>query len=158
MYAGNFAIPYDTLDIALRLLAATMIGMGLGLERLLRGKPTGIRTLGLVSFAAALVTLAAMHARSVAESADAVSRVLQGAVQGVLVGIGFLGGGILLKDLQQHKVFNLTLAAEVWAVAAMGLATAVAPWAIVGLAVAIFILLMIVLRIIEVKFKLKDHT
>ena len=158
MYAGNFAIPYDTLDIGLRLLAATLIGMALGLERILRGKPTGIRTLGLVAFAAALVTLAVIHAKSVLENADAVSRVLQGAVQGVLVGIGFLGGGILLKDLQQHKVFNLTSAAEVWAVAAMGLATAVAPWAIVFLAVAIFAVLMIVLRIIEVKFNLKDHT
>jgi putative Mg2+ transporter-C (MgtC) family protein len=51
MYAGNFAIPFDTLDIGLRLLAATLIGVGLGLERILRGKPTGMRTLGLVSFA-----------------------------------------------------------------------------------------------------------
>jgi len=50
-------------------------------------------------------------------------RVLQGAVQGVLVGVGFLGGGILLRDTDTHKVFNLTSAAEVWAVAAMGLAT-----------------------------------
>jgi putative Mg2+ transporter-C (MgtC) family protein len=73
-----------------------------------------------------------------------------------LVGIGFLGGGILLRDLQQRKVFNLTTAAEVWAVAAMGLATAVAPWAIVGLGVVIFVLLMIVLRMLEARFRLKD--
>ena len=61
MYAGNFAIPYDALDIGLRLVAATLIGMCLGLERMLRGKPTGMRTLGLVSFAAALVTLSLIH-------------------------------------------------------------------------------------------------
>jgi putative Mg2+ transporter-C (MgtC) family protein len=157
MYAGNFAIPFDTLDIGLRLVAATLIGMGLGLERLLRGKPTGIRTLGLVAFAAALVTLAATHAKGMADHPDAIGRVLQGAIQGVLVGIGFLGGGILQRDPQTHQVFNLTSAAEVWAVAAMGLATAVAPWAVVGLAVTIFILLMVVLRIIEQKFHLKDH-
>jgi uncharacterized membrane protein YhiD involved in acid resistance len=53
-------------------------------------------------------------------------------------------------------VFNLTTAAEVWAVAAMGLATAVAPWAIVGLGVIIFVLLIIVLRMLEAKFHLKD--
>ena len=82
---------------------------------------------------------------------------LQGAVQGVLVGIGFLGGGILLRDLPSTKVFNLTTAAEVWAVAAMGLATAVAPWAIVGLGAVIFIVVMVVLRMLEVKFHLKDH-
>jgi putative Mg2+ transporter-C (MgtC) family protein len=157
MYPGSFAIPYDALDVALRLAAATLIGMGLGLERLLRGKPTGIRTLGLVSFAAALVTLSVLHARHIMDNPDGLGRVLQGAVQGVLVGIGFLGGGVVLRDLQHHKVYNLTSAAEVWAVAAMGLATAVAPWAIVGLGLGIFVLLMIGLRMVEQKFDLKDH-
>ena len=157
MYAGNFAIPYDALDVGLRLLAATLIGVGLGWERLLRGKPTGIRTLGLVSFAAALVTLSAMHAKGIVDNPDGLGRVLQGVVQGVLVGIGFLGGGILLRDTELHRVYNLTSAAEVWAVAGMGLATAIAPWAIVGLGLAIFILLMVGLRIVEQKFDLKDH-
>jgi putative Mg2+ transporter-C (MgtC) family protein len=157
MYAGSFAIPYDALDVGLRLLAATLIGMTLGLERLLRGKPTGIRTLGLVSFAAALVALAMTHAKGIVGDADATSRVLQGVIQGVLGGIGFLGGGILLRDTEQHKVFNLTSAAEVWAVAGMGLATAVAPWAIVGLGLIIFILLVVGLRMLELKFHLKDH-
>lgn len=158
MYAGNFAIPYDALDVGLRLIAATLIGLGLGLERMLRGKPTGIRTLGLVSFAAALVTLSLTHVPDIEGNGEALARVLQGVVQGVLVGIGFLGGGILLRDLENHKVFNLTSAAEVWAVAAMGLATACAPWAIVGLGVVIFVLVMVVLRMIEMKFHLKDHS
>jgi len=158
MYAGSFAIPYDTLDIGLRLIAATLIGLALGLERMLRGKPTGIRTLGLVSFAAALVTLSLTHVPDIEGNGEALARVLQGTVQGVLVGIGFLGGGILLRDLENHKVFNLTSAAEVWAVAAMGLATACAPWAIVGLGVVIFIVVMVVLRMIEMKFHLKDHS
>jgi len=39
----------------------------------------------------------------------------------------------------------------------MGLATAVAPWAIVGLGLVIFVLLMAGLRMLEVKFHLKDH-
>ncbi len=85
------------------------------------------------------------------------ARALQGAIQGALVGIGFLGGGILLRDSTTHKVFNLTTAAEVWAVAAMGLSTAFAPWAIVGAAIVIFIVLMVALRVLELKFHLKDH-
>ncbi len=157
MYAGNFAIPFDTLDIGLRLIAATLIGMALGWERLLRGKPTGIRTLGLVSFAAALVTLSSLHAPGIVGHSDALSRALQGVLQGVLVGVGFLGSGIIMRDMQSHKVLNLTTAAEVWAVAAMGLATAMAPWAIVGLGLAIFVLLIVGLRILEQKFQLKDH-
>jgi putative Mg2+ transporter-C (MgtC) family protein len=98
-----------------------------------------------------------MHAKGILDNTDALARVLQGVDQGVLVGIGFLGGGILLRDEQARKVYNLTSAAEVWAVAAMGLATAVAPWAIVGLGVVIFALLMIGLRGLEEKFHLKDH-
>jgi uncharacterized membrane protein YhiD involved in acid resistance len=65
---------------------------------------------------------------------------------------------VILRDLAQHKVFNITTAAEVWAVAAMGLAAAVAPWAIVGLGVIILVLLIVALRILEQKFNLKDHT
>src|ERR1700761_5571557 len=116
MYPGNFAIPFDTLDIVLRLLAATMIGMALGLERALRGKPTGMRTLGLVSFGAALVAIGTTHAREIAGSQEAFARVLQGVDQGVLVGIGFLGGGVILRDPSGLKVYNLTTAAEVWAI------------------------------------------
>ncbi len=157
MYAGNFAIPFDTLDIGLRLIAATLIGMALGWERLLRGKPTGIRTLGLVSFAAALVTLSSLHAPGIVGHSDALSRALQGVLQGVLVGVGFLGSGIIMRDMQSNKVLNLTTAAEVWVVAAMGLATAMAPWAIVGLGLAIFVLLIVGLRVLELKFHLKDH-
>jgi len=158
MYAGNFAIPYDALDIGLRLIAATLIGLGLGLERKLRGKPTGIRTLGLVSFAAALVTLALMHVPDIEGSSEALSRVLQGAVQGILVGIGFLGGGILLRDAEHRRVYNLTSAAEVWAVAAMGLATACAPWAMIGLSLIIFVVVMVLVRALEKRFHLKDRT
>src|SRR5215467_16294316 len=63
--------------------------------------------------------ISTIHARGIQDHPDALSRVLQGVDQGVLVGIGFLGGGILLRDLEQRKVFNLTTAAEVWSVAAM---------------------------------------
>ena len=98
-----------------------------------------------------------MHARGILDHPDALSRVLQGVDQGVLVGIGFLGGGIILRDVAANKIRNLTTAAEVWAVAAMGLATAVAPWAIVGVSIVIFIILMVICRLLEVRFHLKDH-
>lgn len=149
-------IPSDALDSALRLIVATLIGLGLGLERILRGKPTGIRTLGLVSFAAALVTLSLMHVPDIEGNSEGLARVLQGAVQGILVGIGFLGSGIVLRDLEHHRVFNVTSAAEVWAVAAMGLAAACAPWIMIGLSLVIFVVVIVALRALEVRFDLKD--
>ena len=149
----------NDLDVLLRLLAATGLGMAMGLERFLRGKPTGIRTLGLVSFGAALVTLATAHANGIQGSPEALSRVLQGVDQGVLVGIGFLGGGIILRDLAGQKVKNLTTAAEVWAIAAMGLATAVAPWSLIALSYVILVVVIVVLRFLEKRLHLKGgHT
>jgi putative Mg2+ transporter-C (MgtC) family protein len=67
----------DTLDIALRLGAATLVGAVLGLNRDLHGKPTGVRTLGLVCLGSALAVLS-IHAVS---GTDA-SRIIQGIVTG----------------------------------------------------------------------------
>ena len=146
---------FDMTDIALRLLVATSIGLAMGLERLLRGKPVGMRTLGLVSFLGALVTLSLAHADGIAGNPDGLGRVLQGAVQGVLVGVGFLGGGVILRDAV--RVHNLTTAAEVWAAAGIGLAAAVAPWSLIGVGAAVFALLIVAFRVLELKFGLKDE-
>jgi hypothetical protein len=47
----------DTLDIALRLGAATLVGIVLGLNRDLHGKSTGVRTLGVLCLGSALAVL-----------------------------------------------------------------------------------------------------
>ena len=65
----------DTLEIALRLGAATLAGVVLGVNRDLHGKPTGVRTLGLVCLGSALAVLS-IHAVT---GTDA-SRVIQGIV------------------------------------------------------------------------------
>lgn len=154
MQPALFGLSPDALDVALRLLTAAGIGMLMGLERLLRDKPVGMRTLGLVSFVAAMVTLSLTHAAMVPGDTEALSRVYQGVVQGVLVGVGFLGSGVIVRDA--GGVHNLTTAAEVWAAAGIGLAAAVAPWGIIGLGAAIFLLLIVVFRVLEKKFHLKD--
>ena len=68
----------DILDIAVRLGAATLVGVLLGLNRDLHGKSTGVRTLGLVCLGSALAVLS-IHAATGAEE----SRVIQGIVTGV---------------------------------------------------------------------------
>ena len=73
----------DTLDIALRLCAATLVGIVLGLNRDLHGKPTGVRTLGILCLGSAVAVLS-IHAVT---GTDA-SRVIQGIVTGVGSGRG----------------------------------------------------------------------
>jgi putative Mg2+ transporter-C (MgtC) family protein len=121
------------LDICFRLGAATVAGMALGLNRDLHGKPTGIRTLGLVSLGVAIATVAVLHTPQALAYEDAYSRLLQGIVQGVLTGIGFLGGGVILRSPKAHTVHNLTTAATVWVTSAIGIACAVASWPVLGI-------------------------
>jgi putative Mg2+ transporter-C (MgtC) family protein len=112
----------DTIDIALGLSAAALAGVAMGLNRGLHGKPTGVRTLGLVGIGAALAVLAL----SGTSGADT-SRV----IQGILTGIGFLGVGVIVRNNEGHHVHGLTTAACIWVTACIAVACAVAEWRIV---------------------------
>ena len=81
-------------EVALRLLAAAAAGVFLGITRDLKGKPTGMRTLALVSMGAALATVATVYLADIQADPNALSRVVQGVLQGVLTGIAFLTGSI----------------------------------------------------------------
>ena len=143
-------------DEFLRLFAAVAVGMALGLDRNLNGKPVGMRTLGLVALSAGLVTLSALELYDLQTQADPHSRVLGGVVQGALVGIGFLGAGVILRNEARGDVTNLTTAASVWATAAMGIVCAVAPWSLIGVGAAILAVLMVGCRWLEERMGLKD--
>jgi putative Mg2+ transporter-C (MgtC) family protein len=130
------------LDIALRLAAAAVIGAAIGLNRDLRGKPTGVRTLGLVGLGAALVVLASTDFLVVPPTTDPnpVSR----AIQGVLTGIGFLGAGVIVRGGGgMKKVQGLTTAALIWLTACMGIVCGLGAWipALVGFFMVFLLLL-----------------
>lgn len=145
------------LDEFLRLFAAVAVGMALGLDRNLNGKPVGMRTLGLVALSASLVTLSVLELYDLENQTDSHSRVLGGVVQGALVGIGFLGAGVILRNEARGDVTNLTTAASVWATAAMGIVCAVAPWLLIGVGAAILAVLMVGCRWLEERMGLKDR-
>ena len=127
----------DVIDIVLRMGAAVIAGVIIGSNRDLAGKPMGMRTLGLVSLGAAVVSLATIRIDVFADHPDALSRVVQGIIQGVMGGIGFIGAGAILRDAQAETIKGLTTAATVWVTAALGIACALAAWSIVAVAVAL---------------------
>src|SRR3954454_24704381 len=145
--AGSMAsilhVSPETLEVLLRLAAAALVGTVLGVNRDLKRKPTGARTLALVCLGAALVAVAAVHYPGMAGSADAMSRVLQGIIQGVMTGVGFIGAGVIFRDRQQDDVRNLTTAATVWVTAALGTACALAAWEVVGIGAALTLLVLL---------------
>ena len=104
-----------TLDFVIRLLVASLVGAVIGFERKYRAKGAGIGTHVLVAIGAALFMIVSQYGFDGAPRFDA-ARV----AAGVVSGIGFLGGGIILK--QQNRVSGLTTAAGLWVTAAMGLA------------------------------------
>ena len=126
----------DTLEIALRLGLATLVGAALGLNREIHGKPTGVRTLGLVGLGSALAVMAAASTGDIA----APSRVMQG----IVTGIGFLGAGVILRPVGKSRVHGLTTAACTWLTAAFGIACAVSEWrfVLIGVVLAFAVLLL----------------
>jgi putative Mg2+ transporter-C (MgtC) family protein len=117
----------DWLEVICRLGAATLVGGVIGLNREFHGKPTGLRTLGLVGLGSAIVVLAVQYA---APDTAAASRV----VQGIITGIGFLGAGIILRRPDEDRVHGMTTAAAIWVTACLGVACGIGAWRIITVA------------------------
>ena len=131
-------LPPDTGELVLRLVAAAAFGAGIGIDREVRGKPAGMRTHALVSLGAALVILVTVRvAPQTYEHVDALSRV----IQGIIAGVGFLGGGAILKSAE--SVHGLTTAASIWFVAALGATCGVGQWLAALIAVGLAFLILI---------------
>jgi putative Mg2+ transporter-C (MgtC) family protein len=148
---------FDIVDVAWRLGAAVLVGMVIGLNRDLSGKPIGIRTLGLVSLGAAIVAVSTVHFADLANHPDALSRVVQGVIQGIMAGIGFIGAGVILRDPKEKTVKGLTTAATVWVTAALGIACGLAAWQIVVLSVLLAVFLLVGVAWIEDAFNKTDE-
>jgi putative Mg2+ transporter-C (MgtC) family protein len=136
-------------DIALRLSAATMMGVLIGINRDLQNKPIGARTLGLVGLGTATVAVAGIQFPGMAENPDAASRVIQGIVQGVMTGISFIGAGVILRDAKTKIVEGLTTAATVWVTAALGIACGLGAWRSVAVAVPVALVLLVIVPWVE---------
>jgi len=129
----------DWWDIVLRLGVATLASGAIGLNRDLHGKSIGIRTLGLVGLATALIVMLASPSNVEAgQLTDATSRV----IQGLLTGIGFLGAGVIVHG-DQRKVKGLTSAACVWLTACIGIVCGLGHWRLVSIALAFAFVLLV---------------
>ena len=124
-----------TTEIVLRLLAALAFSGAVGLQREVAGKTAGMRTHILVGVGSALYTLVSGYAYG--RNASEADRI---AAQ-VVSGIGFIGGGAILKE--RGSIKGLTTAAGLWAAAALGMAAGAGLYA-VGVAGSIVVLLTLV--------------
>jgi putative Mg2+ transporter-C (MgtC) family protein len=142
---GDFADLGRMTHVAVRLSAAAVLGGILGFEREAAGKAAGVRTYMLVAVGAAFFIVVPQF-----EGADtaAMSRVLQG----IIPGIGFLGGGAILKLASDKQILGLTTAAGIWQAAAVGVAAGFGRLGTACLATALAFVILTVVRRWEERF------
>ncbi len=131
----------------LRLGVATVLGGALGAERELRDHEAGFRTHLLVALGSALFTIVSaygfepfLHGDGTTWRVDPTRIAAQ-----IVTGIGFLGAGAIVRD--GINVRGLTTAANLWAVAAIGIACGAGYYAAAAIGSALVLIVLWPLRL-----------
>ncbi|GIW66217.1 MAG: hypothetical protein KatS3mg095_0115 [Candidatus Parcubacteria bacterium] len=104
-------IDITTFEIIYRLILGASIGAIIGAERSFFHKQAGLRTFSLTCLGATLFSIISLNFNP-----DSTARILSN----IIVGIGFLGGGLIF--FYQEKLQGVTTAAALWVTAGIGMA------------------------------------
>ena len=127
----------------LALLGAVALSFPIGWNREHHGDTMGVRTFPLVAIGSCAYVLIAREFIGPDLAPDAMARVLQG----LMTGIGFVGGGAILKH--DDRVSGTATAASIWVVGGIGAAAGLGYW---GLAITLSIMNFLVVTVFA-KFK-----
>jgi putative Mg2+ transporter-C (MgtC) family protein len=134
--------------VGIRLLITILLSGCIGWNREHTKPGAGFRTHMLVGIAAASFMMLGFDFTKSYTQADPMR-----IIQGVAMGIGFLGAGTILQIPQEHRVQGLTTAASLWATSAIGLAVGAGRIGFATMIVVMTMLVLIVLRKLEAKYK-----
>ena len=127
------------LEVLARAVLAGLLGYLVGFEReYIAHREAGTSTFGLIAMSAALVTALSLNVFGI----DAGSRI----VANIMVGVGFLGGGTILKEARHIK--GLTTAAGIWAMASVGMVIGTGQY-LLGIAASLLVLVLFALGHLE---------
>ena len=132
---------------ASHLIIAYLLALPIGWDRERSKRQFGLRTFPLVAVVTCGFMLVGM---SVIESTDGEARI----IQGIITGIGFIGGGAVLKN--QDKVAGTASAASIWNTGAIGLAVAFDRYEIAILLAALNFFTLIIFGKIKQEVKSED--
>jgi len=116
--------------IVLQLVAAIVLALPTAWNREVHGHALGLRTFPLVSLGACAYVIIG-HQFIGEDNPEAMARIMQG----LLSGIGFVGGGAILKH--DNHVAGTASAASIWITGAVGAAVGFGLW---GLAIVLSLL------------------
>jgi putative Mg2+ transporter-C (MgtC) family protein len=136
------------LDVLARLGVAAVLGLLLGLDRELRGHAGGLRTHGLICFAAAMMTvsiLALYHQLGQGLAGTRMDPLRIFEATGAFIGI--IGAGLIV--FSKGEVKNLTTAAHLWLTAVIGIACGAGQWPLVVIGALFSLVMLTLLRVLE---------
>lgn len=146
-FMSYFQVP--DANILSRILLSIILGFGIGLERELTNKWAGLRTHILVSLGSCLFTILSIYGFSTAISLYPMGDPGRVAAQ-VLTGIGFIGGGTVLRH--GATVSGLTTAATLWMVASIGMACGCGKFNLAVVSAVLSVGVLVLIRIFEKEF------
>ncbi len=137
----------ENTEIFYRLLIAVFFGSLIGFERKLAHKTAGMRTFALVCFGASLFTVISEVAflDYVGKPGFDPSRI----ASQIVVGIGFLGAGLIIFKEKESKVRGLTTAAGLWVTAGIGMATGYGLYPLAIFATLLTLIVFLLLWLLE---------
>jgi putative Mg2+ transporter-C (MgtC) family protein len=153
------AMPVDLtwLDLVIRLLCTLIAGAIIGYDRGERAKPAGLRTTVLVCMAASIAMLQMNYLLPLA-GRPTDSFVMNDPMRlplGILTGVGFIGGGAILR--RGSLIVGVTTAATLWYVTVVGLCFGGGQMLLGWLATAIGLFVLSGLRWFETIMAVEQH-
>ena len=138
----------ETALYAERLGLALLLGMVMGVDRELRGKPAGLRSHMLVSLASAAFALIALElVESVSAWDDHVRIDPTRVLEAVVTGIAFLGAGAIIRN--KGEVEGITTGASLWLTGALGVACGVGELYLAGMTAILGVIVLVVIGFFE---------
>lgn len=119
--------PMDEISGIAHVLFALFLGSLIGLEREWRNKPAGFRTHAFVAGACAAVIVVApsiVETLSIGFPVESLRNEPLSLVQAVFLAVGFIAGGLAIKDAATKQVLNLTTTATLLWSCVVGMAAA----------------------------------
>ncbi|MGY8914848.1 MAG: MgtC/SapB family protein [Flavobacteriales bacterium] len=144
----EFSTNDPVIEFCLKIGLAMVSGLLIGLEREYKGKHAGLKTNTLVALGAAVFVIISLRYQG--EANVDVTRVLSQ----VIIGIGFLGGGVILQ--KEDKIKGLTTAATIWCSAGAGCLAATGMFIELGILTFVVVFINIIFGYIDSKIEPVD--
>jgi len=126
-------------DEILKIALSAIVGCLVGLEREIRRKPAGFRTLALICVGATIFTICS-YKLGVDVNRDRVAA-------NIITGVGFLGAGVIFRN--NGSVSGITTAATIWIAAALGMLIGIGEYTLSLLSLVVSLIILYALQYIQ---------